>query len=318
MPIPRSDYLSSVWRDGIFDGRVVFVTGGAGTICSAQTRAMVHLGANACIIGRNVEKTESVAADIATARKGAKVIGIGGCDVRDPESLVKAAERCVKELGAIDYVIAGAAGNFVAPITGLTSKGFKTVMEIDVLGTYNTVKATIPYLVESAKRNPNPSTDANGLTGGRILYVSATFHYAGMPMQAHVAAAKASVDSISASVALEFGPFGVTSNVIAPGPIEATEGMERLASNRFDAKEFAKVVPLGRLGTVRDIADATVYLFSDAGNYVNGNVLVVDGADWRQKGMGVGRDPGMQYPDFLLNGEFSKYVKSGRKEKAKL
>ncbi|GAW20654.1 hypothetical protein ANO14919_101620 [Xylariales sp. No.14919] len=316
MPIPRSEYLSNVWKDGIFDGRVVFVTGGAGTICSAQTRAMVHLGANACIIGRNVEKTESVAADIATARKGAKVLGIGGCDVRDPESLTKAAERCVKELGAIDFVIAGAAGNFVAPITGLSSKGFKTVMEIDVLGTYNTVKATIPHLIESAKRNPNPST--NGLTGGRILYVSATFHYAGMPMQAHVSAAKASVDSISASVALEFGPYGVTSNVVAPGGIEGTEGMERLSSKQLNHKEAAKRIPSGRLGTIRDIADATVYLFSDAGNYVNGEVLVVDGADWRNKGMGVGRDADMQYPDFLLKGEFSKFVKSGRKEKPKL
>ena len=65
------------------DGRVAFVTGGAGTICSAQTRALVALGANACIIGRNQQKTEAAAADIATARKGAKVIGIGGCDVRN-------------------------------------------------------------------------------------------------------------------------------------------------------------------------------------------------------------------------------------------
>lgn len=96
---------------------------------------------------------------------------------------------------------AGAAGNFVAPIAGLSSNAFKAVMDIDVLGTYNTVKATIPYLVESAARNPNPSPD--GLTGGRILYVSATFHYTGMPLQAHVSAAKASVDSIMASVSLE-------------------------------------------------------------------------------------------------------------------
>ncbi|KAI2635277.1 hypothetical protein GGS21DRAFT_538993 [Xylaria nigripes] len=315
MPIPRSDYLSNVWKDGIFAGRVVFVTGGAGTICSAQTRAMVYLGANACIIGRNVEKTESVAADIATARDGAKVLAIGGCDVRDPESLKKAADQCIKELGAIDFVIAGAAGNFVAPISGLSSNGFKSVMDIDVLGTYNTVKATIPYLIESAKRNPNPS--ASGLTGGRIIYVSATFHYAGMPMQAHVSAAKASVDSISASVALEFGPYGITSNVIAPGGIAGTEGMERLSA-RGDDQQGAKHIPSGRWGTVRDIADATVYLFSDAGNYVNGDVLVVDGADWRNKGMGVGRDATMQYPDFLLKGEISKNVKTGRKQNSKL
>ncbi|KAI1082794.1 hypothetical protein F5B20DRAFT_530367 [Whalleya microplaca] len=316
MPIPTSEYVSSVWKQGIFAGRVVFVTGGAGTICSAQTRALVHLGANACIIGRNQEKTEAAAADIATAREGAKVIGIGGCDVRDPEILVKAAERCVKELGAIDFVIAGAAGNFVAPISGLTSKGFKTVMEIDVLGTYNTVKATIPYLIESAARNPNPSQ--NGLTGGRIIYVSATFHYAGMPLQAHVMAAKASVDSIMASVALEYGPFGVTSNVIAPGGIVGTEGMERLSSSKVDLKTAGSGVPIGRFGTIRDIADATVYLFSDAGNYVTGDVLVVDGAEWRNRAVGVGLDADMKYPDYLLKGEFSKFVKSGRKEKPKL
>lgn len=105
MTLPKAEYMSSVWRDGIFDNKVVFCTGGAGTICSAQVRALVHLGANACIIGRNVEKTETMAKSIATARKGAKVIGIGAVDVRKIESLEAAAATCVKELGAIDYVM---------------------------------------------------------------------------------------------------------------------------------------------------------------------------------------------------------------------
>jgi peroxisomal 2,4-dienoyl-CoA reductase len=188
-------------------------------------------------------------------------------------------------------------------------------MEIDVLGTFNTVKATMPYLVESAKRNPNPSKD--GLTGGRIIYVSATFHYTGMPLQAHVGAAKASVDSIMASVALEYGPFGVTSNVISPGGIAGTEGMARLASSKIDQTK-APSIPLQRWGTIRDISDATVYLFSDSGNYVNGEILVVDGGDWRARSSSVGLDAEMRYPEFLLNGVFSKHVKSGRKDKAKL
>jgi len=81
----------------------VFCTGGAGTICSAQVRALVHLGANACIIGRNPEKTESMAKDIATARKGAKVIGLGGVDVRKIQDLERAVDRCVKELGSLDF-----------------------------------------------------------------------------------------------------------------------------------------------------------------------------------------------------------------------
>ena len=87
------------------ENKVIFCTGGAGTICSAQVRAMVHLGANACIIGRNVEKTESMAKDIATARKGAKVVGVGAVDVRSIESLQTAVEKCVKELGRIDFVM---------------------------------------------------------------------------------------------------------------------------------------------------------------------------------------------------------------------
>ena len=85
--------------------------------------------------------------------------------------------------------------------------------------------------------------------------------------------AKAGVDALSHSAALEFGPRGVTSNIIAPGPISGTEGMERLATKEGNAKAY-KSVPLGRYGTVKEIADATVYLFSDAGNFVNGQALV--------------------------------------------
>ena len=146
MAVDRSEFLSSIYREGIFskhthsrprilrsltwlllsDNRVVFVTGGAGTICKVQTKALVYLGANACILGRNVEKTEAGAKEIAAVRNGAKVIGIGGVDVRnvcdrqchrcdnvpkhtdqDPQfdSLKAAADRCAKELGAIDFVM---------------------------------------------------------------------------------------------------------------------------------------------------------------------------------------------------------------------
>jgi 2,4-dienoyl-CoA reductase [(3E)-enoyl-CoA-producing], peroxisomal len=105
MPLPRSEYLSAVWRDNLFADKVVFCTGGNGSICSAQVRALVHLGANACIVGRNAQKTDDVAKDIATARSGAKVLGIGNIDVRSVESLQAAADRCVKELGGIDFLM---------------------------------------------------------------------------------------------------------------------------------------------------------------------------------------------------------------------
>ena len=94
-----------------------------------------------------------------------------------------------------------------------------------------------------------------------------------MPLQTHVSVAKAGVDALSHSTAIEFGPRGVTSNVIAPGPISGTEGMERLA-RKDGSEQVKKRVPLGRYGTVKEIADATVYLFSDSGNFVSGQTLV--------------------------------------------
>ena len=106
-----------------------------------------------------------------------------------------------------------------------------------------------------------------------MVFISATLHYTGLPLQGHAAAAKAGVDALSATLAIEMGPRGMTSNVVAPGPIEGTEGMKKmLQSTERDAIE--KTIPVGRYGTVRDIADAVIYLFSDAGSYVNGEVLV--------------------------------------------
>ncbi|CAH0015641.1 unnamed protein product [Clonostachys rhizophaga] len=293
MPIPKEQYVSNVWRDGIFRGQVVFCTGGNGTICSAQVRALVHLGVDACIVGRNEQKTRSVASDIARARKGSRVLGIGGIDVRSIESLQRAVKQCVAELGAIDFVIAGAAGNFLAPFSDISTNAFKIVMDIDVLGSVNTAKATMPHLVGSAKRNPSG-------TSGRIIFISATLHYTGFPLQTHAAVAKAGVDALSANLAIEYGPLGVTSNVISPGPIESTEGVRRLSNSGRQARS----IPLGRYGTVKDIADATVYIFSDSGNFVNGDVLVVDGGAWRTLATISGSD--LPYPDVVTTPRRSK------------
>lgn len=178
-------------------------------------------------------------------------------------------------------------------------------MDIDVLGTFNTIKATMPHLLKSSSP--------------RIIYVSATFHYTGVPLQAHVSAAKAAIDSLAASVAIEYGPRGVQSNVIAPGGIEGTEGLARLGSSVPEAqKAYAKGIPSGRIGSVRDIADATVFLFSEGGTYINGQIIPVDGAAWRRQGdISIGTDGGMKYPDFLLSGEISKNLRDPRKDKSK-
>ena len=176
--------------------------------------------------------------------------------------------------GTDGFHSAGAAGNILASIDNLSPNAMKTVVDIDLLGSYNTVKATLPYLISSAtKHRTNGKTPPAHGTGGRIIFVSATLHYAGTPMQAHAMVAKAGVDALSTSVCIEQGPKGITSNVIAPGPIAETAGMARL-SDAESRKDTPRKIPSGRMGFVKEIADATVYLFSDAGNYVNGEVLV--------------------------------------------
>jgi len=120
---------------------------------------------------------------------------------------------------------------------------------------------------------------------------------------------------MSATVCIEEGPRGVTSNVIAPGAISGTEGMARLAVNGADGSRLPiyRGIPAGRAGFVKEIADATVYLFSESGNYVNGAELVVDGGGWRTKIQPGSGD--FQYPDFLLGGEEVTGVKGLKKSK---
>ncbi|CAI6074804.1 unnamed protein product [Clonostachys chloroleuca] len=315
MPLDKLDYVSSVWRDNLFAGKIVFCTGGSGSICSAQVRALVHLGADACIVGRDTEKALSVAKDISTARPGSKVIGIGAVDVRRVESLQGAVDRCVEELGGIDFLIAGAAGNFLSPVSSLSPNAFRSVIEIDLIGSFNATKVCLPHLQESAKKHNTqgaiPKSTESG-PGGRIIYVSATLHYTGTPLQTHAAVAKAGVDTLSNNIAIEYGPLGITSNIISPGPIADTEGVQRLvADSASAAKTRAKIIPLGRWGLVKEIADATIWLFSDAANYVTGQTTVVDGGAWRTQSPS---GSSFQYPDFLLSGEKITGVKGMKKE----
>lgn len=263
MGLDASYIENSSWKKDLFKGKVVFVTGGAGTICRVQTEALVLLGADAAIVGRNEKKTNQAADEISRLRPGAKVVSCPNTDVRDVQSIAKAVEKTVQQLGRIDFVIAGAAGNFLADFNHLSSNAFASVVGIDLLGSFNTVKATFNELKKSR---------------GAILFVSATLHYYGVPFQVHVGAAKAGVDALSNALAVELGPLGIRSNCVAPGAIDETEGLERLIR---DKEAYVKNIPLQRLGTTRDIADTTVFLFSPAASYVTGTVLVVDGAAWQ-------------------------------------
>lgn len=279
--LDQSFVETSSWKPDIFKGKVAFVTGGAGTICRVQVEALVLLGANAAIIGRSPEKTLQAAKEIQALRPGAKVIGIPNVDVREVQQLGEAVKTTVAELGRIDFVIAGAAGNFLLDFNHLSSNAFKSVVLIDLLGSFNTAKACFNELKK---------------TKGSILFVSATLHYYGVAFQAHVGAAKAGIDALLNALAVELGPLGIRSNCIAPGGIEGTEGFARLMPPTEGAESPDSKVPLQRWGTTQDIAEATVFLFSPAASYVTGTVQVVDGGFWH-----MGNFAGSLYPSVVIN-----------------
>ncbi|PLW56905.1 hypothetical protein PCANC_01289 [Puccinia coronata f. sp. avenae] len=252
---------NSVFKDDIFRGKVLFCTGGGTGICQKMVEAVMRHGASAFIFGRreNVLHLAASALSTDTLQRCSYAAG----DVRSVESLEKAVAKCIAEFGRIDFVISGAAGNFLCPIDQLSSNAFKSVVEIDLLGTYNTVKATLPHIKASQ---------------GSFISVSATLHYYGTPLQAHVSSAKAGVDALSQALAVEFGPHGIRSNVIAPGLIGDTEGFTRLSTPESQ-KTILKNIPLRRFGTRGDIANATVFLFSPAASYITGTILICDGGE---------------------------------------
>ncbi|KAJ3731421.1 hypothetical protein DFJ43DRAFT_1155663 [Lentinula guzmanii] len=249
---------TTVFKNDIFQGKILFCTGGGSGICRGMTEAVMRHGADAVIVGRKLDRLTQTAKELSAAT-GRTCIP-AQADVRQPKMLQEAVNKTIERFGKIDFVICGAAGNFLAPISGLSENAFKTVMEIDTLGTFNTIKATIPHVRQSK---------------GSYIHVSATLHYKATPYQVHVSSAKAAVDALSAVLAVEEGPHGVRSNVIAPGPIGGTEGMQRL-SNIADGNSSR--LPLGRVGDIKDVANATVFLFSEAASYITGQVVVVDGA----------------------------------------
>ncbi|KAH9885606.1 2,4-dienoyl-CoA reductase [Cubamyces lactineus] len=251
---------TAVFKNDIFKGKVLFCTGGGSGICKAMTEAVMRHGAHAAIVGRKLDRLQASAEELAAAT-GNQCLPVQA-DVRNPKLLQEAVAKTVEKFGRIDFVICGAAGNFLAPISKLSENGFRTVIEIDTLGTYNTIKATLPHLRASK---------------GSYIHVSATLHYRGTPYQVHVSAAKAAVDATSAVLAVEEGPHGIRSNVIAPGPIAGTEGMDRLSAKGPSAQDYASIVPLGRDGDVRDVANVTVFLFSDAARFITGQIIPVDG-----------------------------------------
>ena len=250
-----------IFADGVLRGRVAFVTGGGTGITGGVARAFAGAGASVALVSRKMEHLVPAAQLI--NENGGNALAVAA-DVRQPAEVENAIAKTVAEFGKIDIVVNGAAGNFLCKAEELSPNGFGTVVDIDLKGTFNVCRAAFAQLKENR---------------GQILNISATLHYLGTPMQLHVSAAKAGVDALTRNLAVEWGRYGIRVNAIAPGPIEDTEGMQRLVPEPV-RERLKKNVPLGRFGRIADIENAALFVCSDAGSFINGEVLVVDGGHW--------------------------------------
>jgi peroxisomal 2,4-dienoyl-CoA reductase len=266
--MPESPFKSNVLANAC-----AVVTGGASGIGYEISRQMGLHGCSVFICGRRQQVLQE-------ACDGLQAEGISAegltCDVRKQQECEQVIQHVEQKHGKLNILVNCAAGNFLAPAEMLTPNGFRTVMEIDALGTFTMSRAAFPAL--------------KAAQSSCIINISMTLHYGATWYQVHASAAKAGVDAMTRSLALEWGQFGVRVNGVAPGPIADTVGFSKLGLAGERQGDDTKGIPLGKLGTKWDIAIACVFLASPAAQWVSGTTLVVDGAHWLHREPLVPRD----------------------------
>jgi len=243
-----------------FADRHVVVFGGTTGINFGIAQAFALQGARITVVSRKAENVD--AACTALMSLGAEVQG-ACADVRDFDAVGRVMAASAAAFGDIDVLVSGAAGNFLCEAKDISSNGFKAVVDIDLIGTFHVLKHAFLHL-----KKP----------GGVVINITAPQSSIPMRFQAHACAAKAGVDQLTRLLALEWGPVGVRVNAISPGPIAETEGFKRLIAEdgNNDAHSSASV-PLGRLGSMDDVANLALFLASPYASYISGDVICCDG-----------------------------------------
>ena len=252
-----------------FSDKTVIVIGGTSGINRGIAESFAKAGARVAVASRSQEKVDDTVAALQAA--GAEQAMGVAFDVRDPDAVADGLATMHQAFGDFDVLVSGAAGNFPALAAEMSVNAFKTVVDIDLMGTVHVMKAAYPFLTRP---------------GASIISISAPQAFLPYEGQSHVSAAKAGVDMITRSLALEWSPEGIRINSVVPGYIENTEGARRLAPSEKAVEMIRRTIPQGRWGTTDDVANACLFLASDLAGYICGQVISVDGALY-QRGSGL-------------------------------
>jgi NAD(P)-dependent dehydrogenase (short-subunit alcohol dehydrogenase family) len=249
-----------VFRDDLLTDQHVLITGGSRGIGFGVARRLAEKGAHLTLIARDPDRLDESRRQLED-EFDVPVLGQSS-DVRDYDTLESTIGEAVDEFGPIHHLICGAAGNFPAAASEMSANAFRSVVDIDLNGTFNACRASYEHFAD------DDST---------ITAISATHSEEAIPFQSHACAAKAGVDSLVRTLSVEWGDDNIRVNAIQPGPIDETEGMKRLAPDEESRRQLADALPAGRLGTKEDVADLILYLVSPAASFVTGAVIPVDG-----------------------------------------
>lgn len=250
---------NTAFSDNLMAGKICFMAGATSGINRQIARRFAMEGASVFVISRSQDKVDDTVADLASL--GAKAAG-RAVDVRNYDDVDGAVTACAEEFGPLDMVLAGQAGNFPAGAAQMSANAFKSVIDIDLSGTFNIFRSAVHHL---------------NRPGANMIAITAPQATNPWLYQSHVCAAKAGVNMLVKCTAMEWGASGVRVNAICPGPIDDTEGMRRLAGDPELAEKYKNALALKDYGTKDDIADAALWLCSPAARYVTGTIIEVDG-----------------------------------------
>jgi NAD(P)-dependent dehydrogenase (short-subunit alcohol dehydrogenase family) len=250
--------MTSAFTDQPLSGKVAFLAGASSGINLGIARRFASAGAAVTLLSRSSERIQAAARELTNS--GHAAIGVAA-DVRDYAAIERAFELARQQFGEIDIVISGAAGNFIAPALGMSANAFKAVVDIDLLGTFNVLRASFHHL-----RRP----------GASLISITAPQGVTPTMYQAHACSAKAGINMLTQCLAMEWGPAGVRVNAISPGPIADTEGVTRLVPAGQEATLKSRL-PLRDYGTTSDVADVALFLSTPHARYITGAIIDCDG-----------------------------------------
>jgi citronellol/citronellal dehydrogenase len=250
---------SRIFKDGLFEGQVAVVTGGGTGIGVAVARELAGLGATVVIASRKEENVRPAAEGL--SEEVGRPVHWQTCDIRDRDTVAALTDAVLKDHGRIDLLVNNGGGQFFSPADAITPRGFDAVVQTNLTGTWNMTRAVADaWMFEH---------------GGRVVNITMLTGRA-FPGMAHSHAARAGVEAMTRTLAVEWASRGVLINCIAPGYV-ASSGLRRYPIELEVIRKMQTVIPLKRLGTCEEIAWAVGYLASPAGDYVTGQILTVDG-----------------------------------------